>query len=175
MAAITVQENQQYIDNLPRWVRVRTIIDGEAAMKRFDLSRISSACNSVIYNTGLTQPFLRYINPSDTSAYNQLRNANFIKGAVLYNAVVRTANGLLGMLYRVPPVMAEDLPPQLEYIIENVDGSGTDIDQQSKGVSFDILQIGRDGLFVDMPANEDGSEVAKVSACMALSSVCSII
>ena len=159
MASITVQEDKQYSFYVNRWTRVRTIINGEFAMKQHDLSRIATAVSGVISTSSLSDPFLRYIMPSDISAFNQARNVNFIKGAVLYNATGRTANGLLGMLYRIDPTVSEDLDSRLDYLIENANGAGLSMDQQSKATSKDVIQIGRDGLFVDMPTNEDGSEV----------------
>lgn len=161
MASITVQEDKQYEFYARRWARVRTIINGEYAMKRHDLSRIASAIDNSINDTSSAYPFLRYIMPGDTSKYNQVRNANFIKGAILYNATGRTANGLLGMLYRIDPTVSEDLPPQLDYLIENASGAGLSMDQQSKSISRDVIAIGRDGLLTDMPTNEDGSEVTR--------------
>jgi hypothetical protein len=104
--------------------------------------------------------FLRPINPSNTSAYNQNRNVNMINGARLYNATVKTLSGLLGMLYRKPPVESE-VPAELEYIFKNVNGAGLSMNQQSRSVSSDVVSIGRDGLLVDMPRNDKGVQITK--------------
>lgn len=153
MANLTIETNDDYDAYFKRWARVRAFNDGEAKLKAFDLSRVSVAISD---NQGVS--FLRLINPTNKSNYNIQRNINMINGAVLFNGVVKTRSGLLGMLYRKPPVKAE-LPPAIEYIYDNVDGSGLSMAQQSRAVSSDVVSIGRDGLLTDMPRNDDGVQL----------------
>lgn len=169
MAKLAIEPNVQYQRHLKRWKKIRDIIDGEARLKESDLSVIGI---STYNNTSITgydmygggknvnvNAYLRIINPSDVSDYNRERNAGYICGARLFNATERTLSGLMGMLYRAEPE-AIDLGG-LEYLIEDVDGTGTGIVQQSQAVSSDIIQIGRDGLLVDMPRNDDGRQVTR--------------
>lgn len=159
MAALTITPNKQYSDYLKRWARVRAINNGEAKLKEYDLANIGGGYNKTLSAVKIS--FLRPINPADTSIYNQNRNINYINGARLYNATVKTLSGLLGMLYRKPPTKSDDIPESLEYIFDNVDGSGLSMEQQSRAVSSDITSIGRDGLLVDMPRNDEGVQITQ--------------
>jgi hypothetical protein len=66
----------------------------------------------------------------------------------------------MGLLFKNAPVKPE-LPDELAYILENIDGTGQDIDQQSQSVSRDVTLLGRDGLLADTPRNEEGREITQ--------------
>ena len=157
MAELKIEYNSEYTAHLPRWAKVRAIIDGEPALKAIDLANVGGL-NIVASDAKIS--FLRPINPTNTSTYNKQRNINMINGARLYNTTVKTRSGLMGMLYRKPPMQAE-LPDDVAYIYENVDGSGLSMTQQSRSVSGDIIDIGRDGLLVDMPRNDEGVQITQ--------------
>ncbi len=157
MAALNIENNSEYNKYAGRWSRVRAINNGEARLKESDLQHLNKLNTST---SAIRATFLRPINPTDKSAYNQNRNINYINGARLYNATVKTLSGLLGMLYRKPPTESE-VPEALEYIFTNVNGSGLTMNQQSRSVSSDVIQIGRDGLLVDMPRNDEGNQLTQ--------------
>ena len=157
MAQLNIENNSEYDLYSKRWARVRAINNGEARLKEIDLSQVSSLTTTA---TAVKISFLRQINPSDQSNYNKNRNINMINGARLYNATVKTQSGLLGMLYRKPPIESK-VPESLEYIFKNVNGAGLTMNQQSRSVSSDVVSIGRDGLLVDMPRNDDGVQITK--------------
>lgn len=160
MAELTIETNCEYDAYVKRWARVRAFNNGEAKLKELDLKRVGVGTS--VTNTDNCQDisFLRLINPTNKSNYNTQRNINMINGAVLFNGVVKTRSGLLGMLYRKPPVKAE-LPELIDYIFDNVDGSGLSMTQQSRSVSSDVVSIGRDGLLTDMPRNDEGMQLTQ--------------
>ena len=158
MAELTIETNKQYDAYCKRWARVRAFCDGEAKLKEIDLRRLGVSTSATASNNQTS--FLRLINPTNKSNYNIQRNINMINGAVLFNGVVKTRSGLLGMLYRKPPVESE-LPDAISYIFENVDGSGLSMPQQSRSVSSDVVSIGRDGLLTDMPRNAEGRQLTQ--------------
>ena len=160
MAQLTIDNSDEYNLSAPRWARVRAILNGEARLKEIDLGHVNGTLTSNPLSVNSSVRFLRQIDPQDTSDYNKRRNQEVIKGARLYNATVKTCSGLLGMLYRKAPTRSEDVPAELEYIFDNVDGSGLTMDQQSRGVAYDVASIGRDGLLVDMPRS-DGKQKSK--------------
>jgi len=163
MGDLKIKPNCEYNKFAPRWQKVRDILDGEARLKQVDLGRVGTGFkpNST---ASASNPFnvyyLRPLNPTDTSDYNQARNANYICGARLYNATVKTLSGLMGMVFRVEPV-TPDLPTELKYLPDNVDGSGLDIEQQMQAVAGDVLSIGRGGLLTDMPRNDEGKALTQ--------------
>ena len=160
MAELTIQNNCEYDAYFKRWARVRAFNNGEAKLKEFDLRRIGKSDTGNTVSDAVQIAFLRLINPTNTSNYNLKRNINMINGAVLFNGVVKTRSGLLGMLYRKPPKKS-DVPESIEYIFDNVDGSGLSMIQQSRSVSSDVVSIGRDGLLTDMPRNDKGAQLTQ--------------
>ena len=136
-----IKSNVEYDLNFPRWQRVTDTVGGEYQLKKRDDEKWGT--------------YLRVINPMDLSEYNKRLNISYRKSAVLYNATGRTLIGLLGMLYRVEPIVPE-LPDMMEYIKTDIDGNGMGINQQSHAVSSQIIQIGRHGLLTDIPTREDG-------------------
>ena len=159
MDNLTIEHNCEYDAYFKRWARVRAFNNGEAKLKEYDLRRVGvSPGNTNTVSDAVSIEFLRLINPTNTSNYNIQRNRNMINGAVLFNGVVKTRSGLLGMLYRKPPKESE-LPDSISYISDNVDGSGLSMTQQSRSVSSDVVSIGRDGLLTDMPRNDEGKQL----------------
>ena len=157
MEQITIENNCEYDAYAGRWARVRALNNGEAELKRIDLSRVGKISTTT---SAIKASFLRPINPIDKSDYNTSRNINMINGARLYNATVKTRSGLLGMLYRKPPAESE-LPESIKYIYKNVNGAGLSMTQQSRSVSSDVVSIGRDGLLTDMPRNDEGVQITQ--------------
>ena len=158
-----IEPNKEYTRYKYRWQKVRDVVDGEDRLKEVDLSRIGQARGvvSTSYN-GISFGYLRLLNyQADQSDYNKSRNAGYVEGAHLYNATGRTLAGLMGMVFRVKP-NEPDLPRQIRYIIDNADGSGLSLDQQAQSVTEDVASIGRDGLLVDMPRNDEGQEVSQL-------------
>lgn len=137
-----IEPNEEYQENLPRVQLVYDVVGGEFLLKKRDIERPGT--------------YLRVINSLDISEYNKRLNASYRKSAVFYNATGRTLVGLLGMLYRVEPIIPE-LPGMMEYVKTDIDGNGMGINQQSHAVSSEVIQVGRHGLLTDMPIKEDGS------------------
>lgn len=150
MESINV-EAQEYTDNLPSWVKVRDCVAGSVAVKK----------KGVIY---LPRP-----SPQDN---NPQRYDDYILRANFFNATARTLEGLLGAVWRKNPKV--DLPPQLEYMTEDADGSGCSLTQCAKETLSDVLQVGRTGLLVDFP-KIDGDQPITLEAEDALNLRASIV
>ena len=116
------------------------------------------------------EQYLIELNPNDKSAENVTRNKQYKERAVLYTVAGHTLQGLVGLLFSKPPVV--ELPSQLEYMKENVDGSGISIYQQAQDSSSNVIKKGRSGLFTSYPKTngetskadmENGSIVATIN------------
>lgn len=94
-----------------------------------------------------------------SSAHRQARYKAYIDRAIFFEATGRTHEGYVGqMFYRETQV---ELIPLLQVMIEDVDGSGTSLYQQSKDVASEVLALGRQGLYVDYNGtSEVGATVA---------------
>ncbi len=119
-------QHKEYSDNIDKWEMIDNVIDGEDV-----------------------EQYLIPLNEHDLSDENKARNAAYKKRAVFYQIAGRTAEGLNSLLYSEPPVLT--VPPALEYVAENVDGSGVSIYQQSQDLGLDIIGKARGALFTTYP------------------------
>lgn len=87
------------------------------------------------------------VNPHDTSPENRLRNEQRVRRAVFFNATGRTLPALLGIAFGKWPEVK--LPPGLEHLLDDADGAGVGLINQSQSVVSEVLQTGRAGLLVD--------------------------
>ena len=97
------------------------------------------------------------LNPDDTSTANTTRNEQYYSRAVYYNFAGYTERGMIGLPFRKWPKLIA--PELLEYVADDVDGSGTSIYQQSQAVVSDVVRKGRAGLWVDYPRMVDDEGV----------------
>lgn len=70
--------------------------------------------------------------------------------SVFYNAFSRTVDGLTGMVFRLPPVLHEDLPDEIRTVLENVDLQGTHLDVFARERHRDGEVDGHFVILVDM-------------------------
>ena len=127
-------EHPLYEELKPAWDQVNDCLKGDRFVKK----------KKEIY---LPKP-----NPSDVSAENDARYKQYLTRAVFYNVTARTLSGLVGQVFSKNPVV--EVPALLDSIIEDSDGSGVSLIQQSKCVLGCVLANGRAGLFVDYPTVE---------------------
>lgn len=114
---------------LPVWKKIRDVCKGPDAVK--------AAGNA----------YLPYLDPSDKSSRNKKRNEAYIERAVFYAVTGNTKIGLVGMAFRKDPTLTA--PEKLSYVKKNADGAGTSIYQQAQQVLENVLEVARDGLYVD--------------------------
>ncbi|MBL2900728.1 hypothetical protein ELM60_26350, partial [Klebsiella pneumoniae] len=95
---------------MPVWKKIRDVCKGADAVK--------AAGNE----------YLPFLDPSDKSARNKKRNADYIQRAVFYAITGNTKVGLLGLAFRKDPTMTA--PDKLNYLRDNADGAGASIYQQ---------------------------------------------
>lgn len=79
--------------------------------------------------------------------------------AHFFGATGRTAEGLHGMVFKKPPVLA-DCPPKLQALLEDVDRQGTNLDQFASDLVWDTLPTNWGGILVDYPQTEEGMDKA---------------
>jgi hypothetical protein len=113
---------------LKRWAKVRAVCAGADEVKKGG--------------------YLPYLNKEDKTPANTARNEAYVERAQLYNATGRTKEGLIGLAFRRDPD-ASTLPERLKYLLDDADGAGVSIYQQSQSVLGNVLQVARHGLYVD--------------------------
>lgn len=85
-------------------------------------------------------------NPEPDDPYS-LRNTQYKKDGVLTNFTNLTCNGLTGLIFRKK--LKVQLPPELNYLLDDITGTGINLYQFSQHVAAELIQIGRFGMLVD--------------------------
>ncbi len=130
-------KRQEYTDNIPKWDLVEAFVDE---------------------NIVALPKLLRKIDASDKSIENTERNAEYKEGAVLINVTKRTHDGMVGACFRKAPRI--ELPGSVEYLNDDVNGSGIGLTQFSKKVLSNTMQTGRDGILTDFPPPSEDTTIA---------------
>lgn len=133
MADVT-HKRKDFEKAAPSWQKVSDVCAGEVAVKKKG-------------DTYLPRP-----NPTDKSTRNQERYKQYKERAQFFGATSFTLNGLLGEVYREDPAI--ELPQQIDYVQQDADGAGVNIIQQSQRVTSEVMQKGRNCLFVDYPETD---------------------
>lgn len=139
-------KNAQYKNSLADWVMVRTLCEGDSAVKKAG-------------ETLLPNPAIGTGEPAVQAAAIYER---YKQRAAFFNVTGRTAQSLIGSVFRKPPTLV--VPQNIEPITYDIDGAGVSIYQQSQSVLFDVLATGRAGLLVDYPSVDVAASAADVAA-----------
>lgn len=126
--------HQDYTAALARWRMVRDAVKGQEAIK----------AGTTLY---LPKP-----NPTDTSEANAKRYEQYLERAMFLEVTGRTKNGLVGAIFRKDP--SWKLPPDIEYMAEDANGSGQSLSQLGKRAAGEALEVGRIGLLTDYPVTD---------------------
>ena len=154
--------NDEYDYYLSIWRTIRDCIAGEKAIKEAD-QRWAQTVSSAHLSAGVTHCHPVYLpmpNPSDQSPENILRYQQYKMRASFYGATGRTLNGMSGMVFKTEPTFK--MPAEMEYLADDVDGSGVGIIGQAHEVLRDVMSVGRAGLYVDYPSVNGGVTKADV-------------
>lgn len=129
--------NAEYDQFAPLWRTVRDCIAGQAAVKA----------------AGAT--YLPQFIPHDEDRYSQYKQR-----AVFLGVTNRTRNSLVGAAFRKEPEL--DVPTQMEFIREDLDGNGNSLTQIARSVVSNLTGVGRHGLLADYPSAESGLSLEDV-------------
>lgn len=88
--------------------------------------------------------------------------AEFMKKALYFNAVAKTVEGMLGLMFRKDA--QNELPDAISYFSKNVDGTGMTIEEFERQVAFEVMRTNYVGLLTDHPQVESGMTVAQSEA-----------
>ncbi len=134
----------EYDANSPDWSLVGDAASGERAVKDGR-------------ETYLPKP-----NPTDKSKENSARYDQYLLRACYYNATGRTLQTMLGFAFAEDP--AADLSGAISYALEDIDGAGVSIYQQSQMALSHVLKSGRAGLLVTYPVTDAPASVADMAS-----------
>lgn len=133
---------QEVLDRKSAWKLVRDAVAGSEAVKDGD--------------------YIIPVNPTDITPQNTTRNEQRVKRAVYFNATGRTLPALTGIAFSKWPEVK--IPPAMEYLLKDADGSGVGLINQSQLAVSEILQTARGGLLADYPTTAGAVSQADVSS-----------
>jgi len=121
--------------------------DYAAHQKKARRVRDAVAGSDAIKARGTT--YLRNPDKDDTERYKEYKEQ-----AQWLGVTKRTHDGMLGAIFRKTP--QAELPKEIEYLIDDADGSGMSLTQFARGTCSDGIQDGKKGILVDYPEAADG-------------------
>ena len=127
-----------YNDNLAAWELVRDCVKGSEAVK------------------ARKTRYLPKPNPEDDSAENTGRYSAYLLRASFVNFTGHTKEGFIGMISRKET--EKELSPQINYILDNANGSGGSLDELIHRTICELLEVARHGLLTDFPTSEGGTQ-----------------
>ncbi len=139
-----------YHEKLNLWQEVRAAISG-----KYKVIQLISALPSPQYKQYQTHAGMSDAQIAQAQACNHantLRVQSYWSRGRFFNATGRTFEALGGMVWSNEP--ESDLSGSLEYLTENADGSGNGIRDVAQNIIDDVIAVGRFGVLVDMPTNE---------------------
>ena len=124
--------HSDYDKNIALWQKVDDVCSGQDAIKE------------------KATEYLAKLDPNNFSNEENLRYLNYLARAVFYGFTTHTLKSNIGLAFKKWPKL--EVPSVLDYVIEDVDGGGLSIYQQSQKVVSEVLKKGRTILYVDYPS-----------------------
>ena len=137
------KQHKQYKEYINRW------------------SLVDDVARSKVKDNDKREKYLPRINPDDTSQYNKLAYENYVKRSVFYNFTHPTITALIGTMFNKPANIEAN---GLEWLIDNIDGSGSQFSQQLKKNARCLIKDSRSFVFVDYTATEQASSIGEEQA-----------
>jgi len=122
-------------ERLAEYKRIRDCIAGSDAIK------------------AQTTTYLPQPDPDNTTEANTTRYLDYLARAIFYNITGKTVAGLVGLAFS-KDIPTLEIPKTLEFLKENINGSGIHLDQQIKDSLGEVVSLGRCGLLVDYSKNK---------------------
>lgn len=114
---------------LPDWEKIRDITEGKN-----------------------TTQYLRRLKKPDGTVDDK-RQESYEEAAVFYSVSGHTYRGMVGTIFAKPPTMT--ITAGLSYLLDNADGRGNNLIQQSQALVGEVVRYGRAGLWVDYPESQE--------------------
>jgi hypothetical protein len=120
---------------LPLWIIMRDVFAGTGTMR------------------DKRESYLPRLNKENNEAYNARLNRT-----VLYNATYRTVQGMVGMLFRQPPVT--EVPQLVLPMLDDITMTGISLSAFAQEVAEESMVVGRVGIYVNFPITNQNMTIA---------------
>ena len=132
-------QHSDYIKMLGQWEKCRNVFAGTEELREH------------------TTEYLPELTDEPSAAYQARLNRT-----VLYNATYRTIQGMIGMVFRRPPVA--ECPPNTESMLEDITLTGIPLTAFAQDIAEECMVVGRVGLYVNYPITSDSMTIADAQA-----------
>ena len=132
-------EHPDFVALRPEYQLLEDVMAGESRIK---------SCGSL---------YLPHPSANDTEGGGAARYESYLQRAIFSNITRRMARALVGMGFLRDPVI--ELPPELEALMDDINGSGLPIDQFAKELALQVLVYGRAGVLTDYPRIPSGARI----------------
>lgn len=157
------EQRAEYKELLPFQLANRAAVIGHRAIKKGGtkyLRPLASMMCTTTYNQDSGQSSTTY---SETLTNKGMAEYNkYLDNAYFYGASGRTVMGLSGLIFAKPPIV--DLPSQIDYMVDNVDGKGKSLNDFTSEIVADAFQSVWSGVLVARPETPEGASEADVEA-----------
>jgi len=132
-------QHKEYQDNLHQWAIVRDCVTGQIAVQK----------GGELY---LPRP----------AGQTREDYENYQARAVFFDGTSRTAEGLFGHVFTKDPAQtgADKISDAFKLMLDDVDASGTNLDEFVSNITWDAMQAPWGGILVDHSPVPDGTSVA---------------
>jgi hypothetical protein len=124
-ASNVTDKSSDYDRRIIQWRRIRDVLEGEDQIK----------IKRAVY---MPRP-----RAQNADAYNQ-----YVERANFYGVAERTVRGLVGLVFRISPMI--ELPERIEYLTDFTTPDGTPLEGAIKDAVRETVSLGRYGILVDM-------------------------
>jgi hypothetical protein len=145
--------------------------NGNVKFKRAEVERaekiyvlISDALDGEIElkDTSKQAKYLPIPSSCKNASVNDASYKAYVTRAVYYNVTQPTRDALVGQLFLRAPVV--EVPPELEPMINNINGEGLNLSQLVRKLANYVLPFGRAGLLADFPKTEGDVTIGQIKS-----------
>ena len=160
MSTDVSEQREEYTELLPYQLANRAAVQGQRAIRKggtkFLMPLASMMCSTSYNADGIAR-----IDYSTTlTAEGKAKYDKYLHNAYFYGASGRTVTGLSGLIFAKPPV--SELPNQIDYFKENVDGKGKSLNDFASELVNDAFQSVWSGVLVARPSTPEGASELEV-------------
>lgn len=142
--------DSEYQEQYNLWQEVRAAIAGKYKVVQLVTCLPKPQYKQYHSYSGMTPKQLQQAQACNQA--NALRIQSYWSRGRFFNATGRTHEALGGMVWSNEPEV--ELAPKLEYLQDNADGAGSGLREVAQETIDEVDSIGRYGILVDMPSNE---------------------
>ena len=160
MSSTVSEQREEYADLLEYQLANRAAVQGQRAIRKGG-TKFLMPLASMMCSTSYNEDGIARINYSTTlTAEGKAKYDKYLHNAYFYGASGRTVTGLSGLIFAKPPV--SELPAQIDYFKENVDGKGKSLNDFASELVNDAFQSVWSGVLVARPSTPEGASQLEV-------------